>query len=502
MIFLGDSTIMRDYIHLRRGSTADYTTKVAALNETQLESTVTLSSGRKVRLVFIRLLHVALCREPIDAAFAAATPRTLIMITIGPHDTSWLTFRRPMPGMRRSLVGHWSEARKYWQKHVTQMAQVLGWHLQRYELARATPGNATTVAAPRRPKRPIVLFREQYLPNCAHPKYAKYPLITRCPDLLRPIVVPQYRSFAAAAFGWLAIPVIRMDPLMPPCYLYDAGHIVRWCKRFEIGMAIAAYRTARRAGVVQGFAPRCRRASCQTVQRMLRGNKWADLLGTIEKTPVEGSLALDGARSTADLAWSSCDVLPSATVVAAAKVKGVASDHNDTALAEAPGPTPVALLSGGAACERFSSATGDIARMATGGPVVAGDTERVVTEDGEGGAVAPGSGTQFPKANVLDPAESTVAPTALSESPTLPLSLSPQPSTAVVGPSVVAVAITGGSSGTAQSSTQPPRRRTNSNRDSLLPFLDPVTAAACVLFAVFTTAVFVKHINFGVVPRH
>ena len=244
VIFAGDSTILRDYMHAMNVTMTQYTTKVKNLDEEILQGNITLASGRMVELIFFRLLHVSVAGTVVNEIFKRANNRTLIVLTIGPHDTSWLVFRRAMPGYKRSNVGRWDAAQAYWRRHTSRLAQLVGQRLRDY--------------GPKPEQRPYVILREQYLANCNHMKYSKYPLITRCKDLLMPKVIPYYRDYAKATFGALGIPIVGIDPLMPEvCHLVDAGHVNRPCKDWELGMLFSVYRSGRASNSLQGFHEKC-----------------------------------------------------------------------------------------------------------------------------------------------------------------------------------------------------------------------------------------------------
>ena len=248
LIFVGDSTILRDYMWVKRASELEYATKVMRLDSDELAANITLSSHRNLTVRYFRLLHLSRSATVIDQVFDVADERSVVVFAFGPHDTSWLVFRTPMPSFRKSKVGQWGAAKAYWVRFATQVANQIATRLRGFD--RELPSRPTGSRASRRP---VVLIREQFLPNCAHPKYARSPLITRCTDLLYPIVVPYYRMFLRTLMNKVNVPVVSMDPLMPPCRLKDAGHLVRWCKRYELQLIVQAYRTVWQSGVVQGF---------------------------------------------------------------------------------------------------------------------------------------------------------------------------------------------------------------------------------------------------------
>jgi hypothetical protein len=232
--FVGDSTLMRTFMHAINASDAEYTQKVKELSADSLNSTI-WSDGRSIPVSFHRSLHVALAAPILRNVINASLPRALIVLAYGPHDTSWLVFRRAMPYFNRKNNGRWTAAEHYWQKFSTNL------------IASVLEGVAMRVPS----KRPVIVLREQFFANCKHPKYSKYPLITRCPDLLNPRVIPSYRRWLQGLFGEFNVPTVGMDRMFPPCLMIDAGHMNRPCKGFEAQFLIQAYWEVVRSGALQ-----------------------------------------------------------------------------------------------------------------------------------------------------------------------------------------------------------------------------------------------------------
>ncbi|CUG53713.1 GPI-anchored surface protein, putative [Bodo saltans] len=316
IILVGDSTLLRLFQHMIRAKKEDYETKVGQLEEDFMNRTVVLSSGRKLVIHFIRALHVSTAIGEVDRAFKlATTPQSLIVFSFGPHDTSWLVFRRPMPGFRRSHVGTWNHARIYWNRFTTTLVHYIAFRLRMYEERghgfvnednAAGRANGHQFRAKNAFHRPVVVFREQYLANCAHPKYTKYPLITRCGDLLMPIVIPHYRAYLAAMTSMMNIPTIGLDELLHPptssaivefqtapvslCMFVDAGHMNRECHRYELQLLIQAYRSTKRLGIVQGY-DQARHGGAtlyKLIQQAGLGARWERVLEMVRALPPVG----------------------------------------------------------------------------------------------------------------------------------------------------------------------------------------------------------------------
>lgn len=314
LILVGDSTLLRLFQHITKVRGDAYEAKVGQLESDFLNRTVPLSSGRNLPVFFLRALHVSTAIGAVDHAFKlASTPNCMIVFSFGPHDTSWLVFRRPMPGFRRAHTGVWNHARIYWNRFVTTLVHYIAFRLKEYE----ERGNGFVdddhseaamqkrrLGRSRAFRRPVVVFREQYLANCGHPKYSKYPLITRCGDLLMPVVIPHYRSYLAALTSLVNIPTVGLDELLRPsnsngaasppdkplCSFVDAGHMNRACHRYELQLLMQAFRMTRRLGVEQGYVPSRHGASpiFKLIQQAGLGARWERVFELVRSTPPHG----------------------------------------------------------------------------------------------------------------------------------------------------------------------------------------------------------------------
>ena len=272
VILVGDSTILRDFWYIIHAPKGAYSTKVAELPRVSLNTTLRLTSGRLLPIIFFRLLYASVIDSVLDDVFEVATRNSLIMFSLGPHDTSWLIFDKvnfksihAMPGMhvveqknrKQSRAGvmaaNLKAAQMYWEKYSTIAVNKIGIALRNFEqnLLDNDPLAKSYVF-----RRPVVVFREQFLPKCSDPKYATNPH-TKCVTWLKPIIVPFMRSFLRARLTLLNIPTISMDWVAGRfthiCYLQDAGHLPRRCKNVELVLAVTAFRQARRYVLQQGF---------------------------------------------------------------------------------------------------------------------------------------------------------------------------------------------------------------------------------------------------------
>lgn len=280
IILIGDSTILRLYKFFEQVRESSYRQKVADLPIPHIIATMTMSSGRKLPVHFFRLLYSSMAPAVIHEAFKFATIQSLLLVSLGPHDTSWLIYDRltflsmhVMPGMslakevdRRTgkkykqsdvLRNNLMRAKAYWLKHIAITADALGKELMDFEDAqRSLAAREGRILVPGEPLRPIVVFREQLLPKCSDPKYANRPH-TRCVSMLKPHLVPFMRDYLRAMLITVNIPVIGLDALSGraglPCYLMDAGHLPRPCKTIELEMASYTFRMGRRLRIVQGY---------------------------------------------------------------------------------------------------------------------------------------------------------------------------------------------------------------------------------------------------------
>lgn len=285
VILVGDSTILRDFKYIAGEHGASYRQKVSDLPRPHIVNRLKLQpSGRMLEIHFFRLLYASKSERTIDSVMNIATPATLILFALGPHDTSWLIFDRltftslgVMPGMalvkdydkktgkryKQSdvLKANTQRAMAYWRLHTSRTAQLLGQRLQEFEVRQrelriASGRRLTTADGSALRLRPLVVFREQLMPKCSDPKYANSPH-AHCVGLLKAELVPFMRSFLRAQLALINVPVIGMDALSSrpdtPCYLADAGHMPRHCKSIELQLVAQMFRLAKRLRILQGF---------------------------------------------------------------------------------------------------------------------------------------------------------------------------------------------------------------------------------------------------------
>jgi hypothetical protein len=273
VILVGDSTILRDFWYIIHAPHGVYGTKVAELQRVSINTTLRLSSGRLLPVIFFRLLYASVIDSVLSDVFNVATRNSLILFSLGPHDTSWLIFDKTvfkqlhaMPGMhvieqknrRQSKAGIMSAnmraAQMYWEKYSTLAVNKIGKALQRFEQSLLDTDPAAKTYAFRRP---VVVFREQFLPKCSDPKYATNPH-TKCVTWLKPIIVPFMRAYLRSRLLTINIPTVSMDWVAGRfthiCFLQDAGHLPRRCKNVELNLVVTAFRQARRYALLQGFA--------------------------------------------------------------------------------------------------------------------------------------------------------------------------------------------------------------------------------------------------------
>lgn len=261
LVLVGDSTILRDFQHILHAPDHVYFGKVIKVEKGYLNSSkIVLSSGRVLPVHFFRLLYTSMVDAIIENIFSVATRNSLIIVSLGPHDTSWLVFNKPMPGFPPKKLHNWDAGQAYWirnaQHTVNQFARRLRAfeeNLLREEEARG-PSSAAAGQGPDKLlfRRPVVVFRDMFTPNCQASKFVRRPEV-KCEKLLVPIVVPFYRRFLRAHLAAVNIPSVSMEQVMPPCYLMDAGHLIRKCKRIELQLFAQAFRMTRLYNVQQGF---------------------------------------------------------------------------------------------------------------------------------------------------------------------------------------------------------------------------------------------------------
>lgn len=247
IVFMGDSVLLRAFHDIFMVTDDIYFQKIVFIDD-MLNGTITLRGGRIVKVFFIRNLFAATLSHTaahiLNPTNGFVTSRSLVVTTLGMHDTRWLIFRQRPPGYRKTQLGAWSYAKRYWNRHAGAALDGLSEHLRSFQ-SNADKGGLSFSA-------PFFVFRDPIPPSCSHPKYANRQPITRCPDLLGPSVIPWYRDTLVASGGLMGIPTVSMDASMPPCGLIDAGHMFRWCKEAELQMIIQAFRLGRRLGISQG----------------------------------------------------------------------------------------------------------------------------------------------------------------------------------------------------------------------------------------------------------
>ena len=254
LILVGDSTILRDYQHVLHADDFDYFGKVIKVEKGYLNSTkLKLSSGRTFPVHFFRLLYASMVDSVLENVFQVATAQSLIVMSLGPHDTSWLVFNRAMPGFSPKKLHNWAAGQAYWVRHAQHAVNQLGRKLREFEERNSAKVSSVDGGDPQKLfKRPVVVFRDMFVPNCQASKFVRRPEM-KCEKLLVGAVVPFYRSFLRAHLAAINVPTVTLDQVMPPCYLMDAGHLVRKCKRIELQLFAQAFRLSRQYNVRQGF---------------------------------------------------------------------------------------------------------------------------------------------------------------------------------------------------------------------------------------------------------
>jgi hypothetical protein len=210
---------------------------------------------RFVEMRFGRLVYISQWPAALRFAFAQPTNGGLVAMSLGNWDLNWkLNPDLKIPGFRfrRNLWG----ASAYWSSNAERLFAEL-----ESVLAGARVGEA-----------PIVVVKEQYLPNCAAKRFEPKRVTGRrsagggggggyvdrqCGDLLRPVVVPLYRRVVAALAWSLDVPVVPVDFLTEPrgasaCRLGDGIHLDAACMRHEQQLIWNVYLLLRRRGVRQG----------------------------------------------------------------------------------------------------------------------------------------------------------------------------------------------------------------------------------------------------------
>ena len=276
VVLVGDSTILRAFKFIVNASDWDYFERVNELKSARSYYVgESQQSRRSVPVYFLRSLYVSTAPAVWDSAFKILTSgglllpgnesssanvtwfdgsnrqkpffhadgrdgRPLIISSYGPWDTAWLVFHEPMPYFSKKGLGVWRAGRSYWSKFMPFAVNAVG--------------AALTERFPNVSTRPVIIFREQFKPDCRHPKYAKNKA-AKCVDLLAPQVVPLFRMTLSAALARINIPVVSMDYLLDHgyCAMLDAGHLKRRCKWLELQLIVQAFHLTVSHGIVQGM---------------------------------------------------------------------------------------------------------------------------------------------------------------------------------------------------------------------------------------------------------
>lgn len=226
MTFIGDSTALRMYVYshnllVQPAQRIPYS-KVAAAPPS-MEKTVVLATGAHITLRFFRMMFISTAGDVLPKAFGA--PLTgkpgVMFITVGNWDLNWqIQPNMPMPGLD-GRVHDWAVAQRYWTKYIDRMMKLI----------------ATSLREASAEHRPTVVFREQYLPNCAATRFSgRTRRYRRCPSLLRPVVVPFYRRAVARTAWSIDVPVVSGFIADRPhaCTLSDGVHLDFACMNFEL----------------------------------------------------------------------------------------------------------------------------------------------------------------------------------------------------------------------------------------------------------------------------
>jgi hypothetical protein len=263
--FIGDSTALRAYgtavneffgIPVKIGKVAQsppYLSTIlkddgnSADSEQQEEQQQGHQSNRKAEMRFIRLIHLSQWNTTMQTAFPGADQnnnnnkikiaaidnmvvnRGLMSMSLGNWDLNWkLQPTYKIPGLgKKSLVN----VMEYWRRNAQQM---FDW-LDKYVLDESSIVNQNGP--------PIIMIKEQLLPNCKASRFepkkmAKNKYVSKkCPELLRPIVIPMYRRVLAALAWSRNIPVVPLDFLVEHgssvCNMGDGIHLDAGCMVHE-----------------------------------------------------------------------------------------------------------------------------------------------------------------------------------------------------------------------------------------------------------------------------
>lgn len=266
--WMGDSTALRAFI-----SAANFYLNITppiqvqrVANSPKQSCVDGIGSLANVEFCFNRLIYVSLSEQDIPRLFQKILQKknlrkgSLVVLTLGNWDLNWqLQLNMPMP-LLNGPVQNWPVAKAYWTKHVERLFALL---------------NDTLLSIPLE-SRPLVVIREQYQPNCessrfTHPKRR----FRKCPQLIRPVVIPFYRRTMAPLAWAMNIPVIPVDELFTGgghCDMGDGIHIDAKCIMHELDLTLNVWRLLSERGVEQGWtnSPSQREGGGEVIKRFPR----------------------------------------------------------------------------------------------------------------------------------------------------------------------------------------------------------------------------------------
>jgi hypothetical protein len=228
--FIGDSTAIRCFIHAWN-SILNLTSKIPFQKVAAAPPFMETAQGATPRLRYFRLMYISLGEQVLRDAIATSNGG-MILIVVGNWDLNWkIQVNTPMPGLVGG-VHNFTAAQEYWVTYVDRL-----FHTIREVLQSMDP-----------PKRPLILIREQMLPNCDASRFVgKKRRYRQCQPLVRPIVVPLYRRTLAGVAWSLGIPVIPVDELFQEnykfCGLSDGLHLDFPCHDYEQQLVWNSYFT-------------------------------------------------------------------------------------------------------------------------------------------------------------------------------------------------------------------------------------------------------------------
>ena len=248
--FAGDSTALRAYIYAVNSYLPPLNIpvirKVASVPRVMNNPLTKLVDGtaRHVDMLFFNMRYISTSAQEIYEAILEAPPDGgAFVITIGNWDLNWKLQRNsPMPHLG-GPVHDLAVAQRYWKRNVREMMQHIADHLATRRKQGLKP--------------PMIIFREQFLPNCAASRFtSKKNKYRRCAPLIRPVVVPYYRRLLSPLAWSLNIPVIPMDHIFKDDYKYcklsDGIHLDQACMMIEQQHIWNVYDLLVRSKVVQG----------------------------------------------------------------------------------------------------------------------------------------------------------------------------------------------------------------------------------------------------------